>query len=400
MGGELMTNNQKGLDFERMCYNKLIEIGFLDLRLTKNTDNGADIVGTYNGLTYIFQCKNHTKRHGNKGVQEAVAAQRLYKANRCVVISSSGFTPSAIELAKANNCILLTSSDFFELHDFPPTNYSALFQTETAVIGFDYNLLEEYEMLRRTLGRTPKWDELNKHLRYKVRKEYGNYGHFLAEIGDTKHSTKPSDEELKKEYLRVKSIINKIPTLADIKEHSSFSLNSFHQYPFTKLQKNCGDRPNIERGVTKEQLIDAYFAVQEKLGHPPTIKEIDDCCQYRSSYYRRRWGSMDAFLISIGKSRTEAGLSRRYTKKEIVIIYLLIKVLLSVVKESNDYDVNHTVLEQLKFDGKSLISPGTISKKFGGWDNFVQYMHDKEIDSVFNKIIEQIKMQEELFPKE
>ena len=42
-----MTNNQKGLDFERICYNKLIEIGFLDLRFTKNTDNGADIVGRY-----------------------------------------------------------------------------------------------------------------------------------------------------------------------------------------------------------------------------------------------------------------------------------------------------------------------------------------------------------------
>lgn len=395
-----MTNNQKGLDFERKCYNKLIEIGFSDLGLTKNNDNGADIVGTYNGLTYVFQCKDHTKKQGNKGVQEAVAAQRLYKANRCVVISSSGFTPSAIELAKANNCILLTASDYFELQDFPPTNYSALFQTDATVIGFNYNLLEEYEMIRRTLGRTPKWDELNKHLRYRIRKDYGNYGHFLAEIGDTKYSAKPSDEELKKEYLRVKSIIKKIPTLADMKEHCSFSINSFHQYPFTKLQKECGDRPNIERGVTEEQLTEAYFALQERLGHPPTVKEIDDCCQYRSSYYRRRWGNIDAFLTSIGKSRTEAGLSRVYSKKEIIIIYSLIKVLLSVVKESNSYNVNHTVLEHLKFDGKSLISPGTISKKFGGWDNFIQYMNDKEIDSIFNKMIEQIKEHEEIFPRE
>ena len=395
-----MTNNQKGLDFERKCYNKLVEIGFLDLRLTKSTDNGADIVGTYNGLTYVFQCKDHAKRQGNKCVQEVVAARRLYKANRCVVISSNGFTPSAIELAKANNCILLTSSEFFELHFFPPTHYSALFQAEPAIISFDYNLLEEYEKVRRTLGRSPKWDELNKHLRYKIRKEYGNYGHFLSEIGDAKHSIKPSDEELKKEYLRVKSIINKIPTLADMKEHSSFSLNSFRQYPFTELQKECGDRPNIERGVTKEQLKDAYFALQEKLGHPPTVKEIDAYCQYRASYYRRRWGNMDTFLTSIGKSRTEAGLSRRYTKKEIIIIYALIKVLLSIIKESNSYDVNHTVLEQLKFDGNSLISPGTISKKFDGWENFIQYIRDKKVDLVFNKIIEQIMEQEELYPKE
>lgn len=283
-----MTNNKKGFGFEKKCFDKLIEIGFLDLQLTKNNDNGADIIGTYNGLRYIFQCKNHTRKQGNKGVQEAVAAQRLYRANRCVLISSSGFTSFAIELAKANNCILLTASDFFELQDFPPINYSALFQTETAIIRFDYNLFKEYEKVRRGFGRTPKWNELNKHLRYKIRKDYGNYGHFLAKIGDTKYSIKPSDEELKKEYLRVKSIINKIPTLADMKKHSSLSVNSFHEYPFTKLQKECGDRPNIERGVTKEQLTDAYFVLQEIIGHPPTVKEIDDRCLYRSSYYRRR----------------------------------------------------------------------------------------------------------------
>lgn len=378
-----------------------MEIGFSDLRLTKNTDNGADILGTYNGLTYIFQCKDHARRHGaNKGVQEVVAAQRLYKANRCVVISSSGFTSSAIELAKANNCILLTSSDFFELHDFPPTNYSALFQTETAIMSFDYDLLEEYEQMRRVLGRTPKWNELDKHLRYKIKKEYGNYGCFLAAIGDTKYSTKPPNEELKKEYLRVKSIINKIPTLDDMKGHSAFSMNAFRQYPFSKLQKECGDRPNIERGVTKEQLTDAYFSLQEKLGHPPTVKEIDARCQYRSSYYRRRWGSMNAFLEDIGKSRTEAGLSRVYTKKEIIIIYSLIKILFSLIKESDSYNINHTVLERLKFDGKSLISPGTISKKFGGWDNFIQYISDKKVDLVFSEMVEQIWEQEDLFPQE
>lgn len=109
---------------------------------------------------------------------------------------------------------------------------------------------------------------------------------------------------------------------------------------------------------------------------------------------------MDAFLESIGKTRTEAGLPRVYTKAEIIFIYSLIKILLSVVKENSNYEVNHTVLEQLKFDGKSLISPSTISRKFGGWNNFVQYIYGKGIDSVFSKMIDQIKEQEGLFPQE
>lgn len=400
MGNVVMTNNQKGLDFERKCYNKLEQIGFLDLRLTRNTDNGADIIGVYNGQTYVFQCKDQAKKQGNKGVQEAVAAQRLYGANRCVVISSSGFTPSAIALAKANNCILLTAFDFWELYDFPPVNYSALFQEQTVINDFDYDLQEEYEQIRKNLHRTPKWDELDKHLRYRIRKKYRNYSRFLAGIGDTPYSKKPSDKEIKEEYRRIRSIINRPPTLSDIEKHTSFSRNSFKEYPFTKLQKECGDRPNIERNVTKEQLVDAYFALQEELGHSPTIKEIDGQGMYRSSYYRRRWGSIDGFLDSIGKSRTEAGLNRVYSEKEIIVIYSLIKILLSVIKESTSYKINHTVLEQLQFEGKSLISPSTISKKFGGWDNFLQYIQSNGIDLSLEKTIKHIQEQGSLFLQE
>ena len=400
MGYRVMTNNQKGLEFERKCYKKLKEIGFSDLQLTRNTDNGADIVGAYNGQIYAFQCKDHGKRQGNGCVQEAVAARRLYRANRCVVISSSGFTPSAIALAKANNCILLTASDFWELHDFPPVNYSALFYEETIVNDFDYGLQEEYEKIRKNLHRTPKWDELDKHLQYRIRKKYRNYSRFLAEIGDTPYSKKPPAKEIKEEYRRIRSIINRIPTLSDVDKHSSFSRNLFKEYPFTKLQKECGDRPNIERNVTKEQLVDAYFALQEELGHSPTIKEIDGQGMYRSSYYRRRWGSIDGFLDSIGKSRTEAGLNRVYSEKEIIVIYSLIKILLSVIKESTSYKINHTVLEQLQFEGKSLISPSTISKKFGGWDNFLQYIQSNGIDLSLEKTIKHIQEQGSLFLQE
>lgn len=109
---------------------------------------------------------------------------------------------------------------------------------------------------------------------------------------------------------------------------------------------------------------------------------------------------MDVFFKSIGKSRTEAGLNRVYSKEEIVVIYSLIKILLSVVQESTNYKINHTVLEQLQFGGKSLISPSTISKKFGGWNNFIQYIQDNGIESSLEKMIKRIQEQEELFLQE
>ena len=122
-----MTNQEKGLEFEKQCFLKLSDLNFYDLSLTKNTDNGADIVGALNGTKYVFQCKNHQKSQGNRCVQEVIAAQRLYKANRSVVISYSPFTAQAIALAKANNCILLTASVFFDLIEFPPKSYTDIF---------------------------------------------------------------------------------------------------------------------------------------------------------------------------------------------------------------------------------------------------------------------------------
>lgn len=382
-----MTNQEKGIEFEKECYKKLKDLGFSDLSLTKATDNGADILGFYNQTKYVFQCKNHSKTQGNRCVQEVVAAQKLYKANRSVVISKSDFSSAAISLANANNCILIKAIDFFNLELFPPKNYSAIFHDNRVYADFDYNILEAYEEEKRNLKRTPKWAELNKHLRYLITKKYKNYGNFLLVIGDNKHTSKHTDDELKVEYKRIKNLLHKTPTLSDIKENSDFPLNAFHAYPFTKLQKECGDRPNIERGISKEELIRAYFELEKKLKRTPSINEIEEKGEYRASYYRRKWGSFDNFLLEIGRTRVQANLPKKFSNEEIVIIYWIIKNLLSIIKEDSNITVTHTILEKLSFDGKTIISPGTISKKFGSWEKFKKY-YDKTDE---NTIIEWLK---------
>lgn len=388
-----MTNREKGLEFEKQCLMKLIDLKFNDLSLTNNTDNGADIIGTLNGTKYVFQCKNHEKPQGNKCVQEVISAQRLYKGNRSVVISHSSFTSAAVALAKANNCILILASDFFELTEFPPKGYTEIFEKNILVYDFDYQLIERYEEIKKEIGRTPRWAELNENVRYLIKKNYKNYGNFLASIGDNLFSNKPTEEELKSEYIRIRNMLGRVPTGEDIRTRSKFPYNSFHSYPLTKLQKECGDRPNIERGITKEELKHAYFALEMKLGHPPAIKEIDEFGEYRSSYYARRWGNFDGFLSEIGRTRTEAGLPRIYSKEELVTIYSLIKILLSVVKESDDYKVNQTTLERLVFKDNTLISPSTYSNnnKFGSWSSFLDYLDESGIAINLSKIISLIR---------
>ena len=380
-----MTNQEKGIAFEIKCYEKLVNLGFSDLAFTKATDNGADIIGIYNQTKYVFQCKNHLKSQGNRCVQEIVAAQKLYRANRSVVISNSDFTVSAISLAKANNCILLKSIDFFALDSFPPPNYSDCFTNNRIYVDFEYDILEAYEESKRTLKRTPKWEELDKHLRYLIRNKYKNYGNFLAAVGDRKYSSKPTDDELKAEYKRIRQLLNRVPRLKDICENSDYPANAFHAYPFTKLQKECGDRPNIERGVSKEELKKAYFELEKRLKHAPSLNEIESLGEYRSSYYRRKWGNFDNFLLDIGITRVQAGLPKRYSKDEIITLYFLIKNFLSIIKEDDNFTVNHTTLEKLTFDGKVILSPSTISKKFGSWEEFkacydrIDYNKTKEL---------------------
>ena len=388
-----MTNREKGLEFEKQCLIKLVELNFLDLSLTKNTDNGADIIGVLNGSKYVFQCKNHKRSQGNRCVQEVIAAQRLYKANRSVVISCSPFTAQAVALAKANNCILLIASEFFELAEFPPKGYAEIFNGNTLLYDFDYQLIERYEEVKKSIGRVPKWDELSPNVRYLIVKNYRNYGNFLSSIGDVKHTSVHDVEQLRKEYIRNRTLLGKVPTGSEIRAYSTFPYNQFHSYPLTKLQEECGDRPNIKRGVAKDKLTSAYFALEKRLGHPPTIKEIDELGEYRSSYYAHRWGSFDGFLSEIGRTRTEAGLPRVYTKEEIVSIYSLIKILLSLVKESEDFLVNQTTLERLIFCDRVLISPSTYSNrnKFGSWKAFMDYLEENDISSNIVKLAERIK---------
>ena len=113
----MSDNIIKGTEFEDQCFNDLERLGFKDLRLTKRgNDQGADIIGKYGGTTYVFQCKKHKKKQGNKSVQESIAAKTYYKASRCGVISESGFTKSAIQLARPNYCLLFISLNFAALN--------------------------------------------------------------------------------------------------------------------------------------------------------------------------------------------------------------------------------------------------------------------------------------------
>ena len=97
-------NDLSGIDFELFLENIFIDKGFNVLRTKASGDFGADlIVETASGTRAAVQAKRFKNKVNLKAVQEVVASVSHYGADFGIVIASSSFFPSAIELAKTNN---------------------------------------------------------------------------------------------------------------------------------------------------------------------------------------------------------------------------------------------------------------------------------------------------------
>lgn len=92
-----------GYDFELVLKKLFEKMGYQVIHTSFSHDQGADLVLEKDGMKCVVQAKNLTANVGNSGVQAVVAAVKHYNAHKSMVISSSGFTVSAIELARSNN---------------------------------------------------------------------------------------------------------------------------------------------------------------------------------------------------------------------------------------------------------------------------------------------------------
>ena len=372
----------RGVSFEETCCQLLIQLGFDDCQMTQTSnDQGGDLVGGYKATRYVFQCKSHQKPVGNKAIQEAVAAKSIYGAARCGAISKGSFTSSASELARANYCLLFTYSDLKKALD-GEKSFGDLIQgydfTDSNPIEFDLDLIKAYEETKSRVGHTPQRRDFDASMLYRIKKHYGNLTNMIAAIGDVPHTIRPSVESIKSEYRRVREELERVPTLDDMTRHSDFSRNCFSSYPFTQLQMDCGDTPNIRRNVTKEELIESFRVLERKLGRIPKQKDLDDSGLYRTSYYRSRWGNYDAFLDQMGIPRYQAK-QRVYESEELVLIYLLLKKVFELRQHDGDFDLNHSVLERLEYCKSALISPSSFSRRFGSWRKFQSLLSDSTL---------------------
>ena len=383
----------EGILFEQRCVEKLNKLGFTNVKSTPITDYGADIIAYSDGIKYIFQCKYCKQKQGVSAVQEVLTAKHFYQAHRCAVISHSGYTRQAYNLAKPNFILLITETELFRAQSIDLLFAGGIEHLKvTKPVIHDYDIITEFNEIKNSLGRTPSLPELDKSLRYRINKQYKNYSTFLNSIGERFKNSRPTDEQLKTEYIRIRELLGRTPRSVDIKENTHLPYNSFHQYPLSKLQKECGDIPHRDNNVTEEDLISEYKRLEKVLGKQPNSSEIEQYGKYGLHLYFRKWGSLINFYQD---SRVNAHnlVKKKMTYRELIVIYSMIEYLLNISQKPY---VDSGSLKRVQIDEKPIITPNNIDYRFGNIQKFVSFIgSDSETlkfrEEITNLIDEYIK---------
>ncbi len=106
-------------EFEAFTRELLASSGF-SLRLNGGPgDLGADLVGRDpKGRSTIVQCKRYDpgQKVGSQALQTFIGMRSIHhRADRGIVVTTSGFTSAAIELAKAHDIWLIDGGDLVRL---------------------------------------------------------------------------------------------------------------------------------------------------------------------------------------------------------------------------------------------------------------------------------------------
>ncbi len=98
-------------DYESMVAAALAGLGWTTQLTGGSGDQGIDMIASMRGKRVVIQCKRYTSAVGNSAVQEVFAGRAFVCADFAAVVSSAGFTRSAVELAERTNVVLLHHDD-------------------------------------------------------------------------------------------------------------------------------------------------------------------------------------------------------------------------------------------------------------------------------------------------
>lgn len=103
------------VEYEKFCGALLEKRGWKVTYTKASGDYGADIIAEKKSIRMAVQCKRWQGRTGVHAVQEVHASASYYKADRCIVVATNGYTANALKLAKSTSINLLHHEDLLRL---------------------------------------------------------------------------------------------------------------------------------------------------------------------------------------------------------------------------------------------------------------------------------------------
>jgi hypothetical protein len=112
-----VIDQMNGYDFEHFVKKLFENMGYSVEHTPLSGDQGADLIVTKFGEKTSIQVKRYSGNVSNSSVQEVVASKNYYNSDKCMVVTNSYFTNSAVELARANSVELINRDKLFQLID-------------------------------------------------------------------------------------------------------------------------------------------------------------------------------------------------------------------------------------------------------------------------------------------
>lgn len=175
----------------------------------------------------------------------------------------------------------------------------------------------------------------------------------------TNVSRKTTKEELREEFQRVARELDTTPTQPEIRDHAKYSVSTYRRRydSWMDAVKDAGMFPVRSDGATRDDLEEEMRNVAEKVGHPPTKKEMNELGRISERTYLREYGDWLTAREAAGFDGKLQQPNKRASKEE------LLEALLDLAE-----DLGRTP-KASEMTEKGRHSHFTYQHRFGSWND-------------------------------
>jgi len=198
---------------------------------------------------------------------------------------------------------------------------------------------------------------------------------------------RPTKQQLIQEYKELKEKLGRVP-----KARESNNCAFFHRLYWNSWEQfleSMGETPYCRRrDVTEEELITEYYKMKKKLGKRPLQKHFSSNKKYGAKFnlkkYEKHFGKWSDFLKHIGEPISANNMNRkRVSKQELIDNYYQMKKVLGRKPLSSD----------MKLKKGSKYGMSIYEAYFGTWNKFLKSLGEKarELNIPKEKLIKELK---------